>query len=126
MSQRDLVYVGHMLDMARKAVSKTQRISRESYDADENLRLALIHLIQTIGEAARQVSREFCNSHPDIRWADIIGMRHKVVHDYLGVDEDIVWQVATEDLPKLVTSLRRWDFNEPTCRTQYDPRDPQG
>ena len=81
MSPRDLVYVGHMLDMARKAVSKTQSISRETYDADENLRVALIHLIQTIGEAARQVSREFCNNHPDIRWADIIGMRHKVVHD---------------------------------------------
>ena len=48
---------------------------------------------------------EFRNSHPEIRWADIIGMRHKVVHDYLGVDEDIVWQVATEDLPKLVASL---------------------
>jgi uncharacterized protein with HEPN domain len=94
-----------MLDMARKAVSKTQDISRQTYDADENLRLALIHLIQTVGEAARQVSREFCNNHPEIRWADIIGMRHKVVHDYLGVDEDIVWQVATEDLPKLVMSL---------------------
>ncbi len=53
-----------MLDMARKAVSKTHNITRETYDADENLRLALIHLIQTIGEAARQVSREFCNDHP--------------------------------------------------------------
>ena len=42
MSPRDLVYVGHMLDMARKAVSKTQGISRETHDADENLRLALI------------------------------------------------------------------------------------
>ncbi len=94
-----------MLDMARKAVSKTHNISRETYDADENLRLALIHLIQTIGEAARQVSREFCNDHPNVRWADIIGMRHKVVHDYLGVDDDIVWQVATEDLPKLVAAL---------------------
>jgi uncharacterized protein with HEPN domain len=65
----------------------------------------VIHLIQTIGEAARQMSREFCNNHPDVRWADIIGMRHKVVHDCLGVDDDIVWQVATEDLPKLLTSL---------------------
>ena len=87
MSPRDLVYVGHMLDMARKAVSKTQGISRETYDADENLRLAVIHLIQTIGEAARQVSREFCENHPDIRRGDIIGMRHKVVHDYLGIDD---------------------------------------
>ena len=105
MSPRDLVYVGHMLDMARKAVSKTQGISRETYDADENLRLALIHLVQTIGEAGRQVSREFRDDHSDIRWADIIGMRHKVVHDYLGVDDDIVWQVVTEDLPQLVAAL---------------------
>ena len=105
MSPRDLVYVGHMLDLARKAVSKTQGISRETYDADENLRLAVIHLIQTIGEAARQVSREFCNNHSDVRWADIIGIRHKVVHDYLGVDDDIVWQVVIEDLPKLVAAL---------------------
>jgi uncharacterized protein with HEPN domain len=105
MSPRDLVYVGHMLDMARKAVSKTRGLSREAYDADENLRLALIHLIQVIGEAARQVSQEFSRTHPEIPWADIIGMRHKVVHDYLGVDEDIVWQVAKEDLPRLVAAL---------------------
>lgn len=105
MSPRDLVYVGHMLDMARKAVSKTQGIPREAYDADENLRLALTHLIQIIGEAGRHVSREFCDEHPDVQWADIVGMRHKVVHDYLGVDEDIVWQVVTEDLPRLVFAL---------------------
>lgn len=50
---RDLVYAGHMLDMAKKAVGKTQGLTRDGYDADENLRLALIHLIQVIGEAAR-------------------------------------------------------------------------
>ena len=105
MSPRDLVYVGHMLDMAKKAINKVHCLSRGAYDADENLRLALIHLIQIIGEAGRQVSREFSDRHPEIAWADIIGMRHKVVHDYLGVDEDIVWQVVTEDLPKLVTAL---------------------
>ena len=49
MSPRDLVYVGHMLDMAKKAISKTQSLSRGAYDADENLRLALTHLIQIIG-----------------------------------------------------------------------------
>jgi uncharacterized protein with HEPN domain len=105
MSPRDLVYIGHMLDMAKKAVGKTQSLSRSAYDADENLRLALTHLIQIIGEAGRQVSREFSDRHPEIPWADIVGMRHKVVHDYLGVDEDIVWQVVTEDLPSLVAAL---------------------
>jgi len=92
MSPRDLVYVGHMLDMARKAVAKTAGLSRQVNDEDENLRLALTHLVQVIGEAAG---------------GDIVGMRHKVVHDYLGVDEDIVWQVVTEDLPKLAVTLER-------------------
>ena len=105
MSPRDLVYVGHMLDMAKKVVGKAAGLSRDAYDADENLRLALIHLIQVIGEAGRQVSKEFSDSHPEISWAEIVGMRHKVVHDYLSVDEDIVWQVVTGDVPKLVAAL---------------------
>ena len=85
-----------------------------AYDADENLRLALIHLIQIVGEVGRQVSREFSDRHPEIPWADIIGMRHKVVHDYLGVDEDIVWQVVTEDLPKLMATFKVIVLPEPT------------
>ena len=113
MSWGDLVYVGHMLDMARKAVSKTEGVSREAYDTDENLR-ALTHLIQVIGEAARQVSREFSNTCPQIPWADIIGMRNKVVHDYLGIDEDIVREVATKDLPRLVAAL------EPIVPSDHD------
>src|SRR5512141_3511979 len=107
MSPRDLVYVGHMLDMTQKAIDKTARLWREDFDRDENLRLALTHLVQVIGEAARHVSREFCEAHPEIPWTEIVGMRHKVVHDYLGVDEDIVWQVVTDDLPKLMPALRR-------------------
>lgn len=107
MSPRDPVYVGHMLDMARKAVAKTDGVTSDMYEGDENLRLALTHLVQVIGEAGRHVSREFCDEHPEIPWQDIVGMRHKVVHDYLGVDEDIVWQVVTEDLPPLIASLEK-------------------
>jgi uncharacterized protein with HEPN domain len=81
MSPRDAVYVGH------------------------NLRLAVVHLIQVIDEAASRISREFCTQHPEIRWADITGMRHKVVHDYLGVDDDIVWRVVTDDLPILIRDI---------------------
>ena len=66
MSPRDLVYVGHMLDMTRKATDKTTKLGREAFDRDENLRLALTHLVQVIGEAARHVSREFCDAHPEI------------------------------------------------------------
>lgn len=107
MSPRDLVYVEHMLDMTRKAIDKTTGVTRDAYDRDENLRLALTHLVQVIGEAARHVSRAFCDEHPDVPWTEIIGMRHKVVHDYLGVDEDIVWQVVAGDLPRLLPVLVR-------------------
>jgi len=91
MSPCDPVYVGHMRDMAKETVAKIAGLTPDSYERDENLRLALTHLFQVIGEAGRNVSCEFCDEHPEIPWQQIVGMRHKVVHDYLGVDEDIVW-----------------------------------
>ncbi len=102
---RDQLYLGHMLDMAHKVVEKTQGVSREEFDRSEDLRFVLTHLVQIIGEAARRVSGEFQAVHPEIPWHSIIGMRHKVVHDYLDVDYNIVWDVATGELPPLIAKL---------------------
>jgi len=68
MPKDDLVYAGHMLDMAHKAVSKVAGKARAEYDQDENLRMALVHLILTLGEAARRVSLAFQQAHPEIPW----------------------------------------------------------
>lgn len=114
MQKDDLVYVGHMLDMARKAIGKVHDRTRAEYDNDEDLRLALTHLIQTLGEAARRVSPPFRQAHPEIPWRKIIGMRHKVVHDYLEVDYDLVWDVATAELTPLVSQLGRLVPLEPS------------
>jgi uncharacterized protein with HEPN domain len=108
MQKDDLVYAGHMLDTARKATSKIAGQAREEFDRDENLRLALAHLIQVLGEAARRVSPAFQQAHPEVPWKQIVGMRHKVVHDYLQVDFDIVWAVVTADLPPLIADLERF------------------
>jgi uncharacterized protein with HEPN domain len=107
MQKDDLVYAGHMLDMAQKARQKVAGRSREEYDADENLRMALAHVVQVIGEAARHVSPDLQRANPQIPWFRIIGMRHKVVHDYLHVDYDIVWDVVTADLPPLIADLEK-------------------
>jgi uncharacterized protein with HEPN domain len=107
MQHDDDVYLGHMLDTARKAVGKARGRSRTEYDGDENLRLALAHLVQVIGEAARRVSRPVREHHAEIPWDDIVGMRSKIVHDYMNVDEDVVWEVVTEDLPPLIAALER-------------------
>jgi uncharacterized protein with HEPN domain len=106
MPKDDLLYVGHMLDMAGKVIEKTQHLSRQDFDQDENLRLALVHLIQVIGEAAARVSQVFREAHPEIPWKAIVGMRHKVVHDYLNVDEDIVWDTAHREMQPLVDQLK--------------------
>lgn len=108
---RDEVYAGHMLDTALKAVAKIHSASRKHFDADENLRLALAHLVQVLGEAARRVSAEFREAHSEIPWVEIVGMRSKIVHDYMNLDEDIVWEVVTRDLPELVAKLQQVSAN---------------
>jgi uncharacterized protein with HEPN domain len=108
MQKDDVVYTGHMLDTARKATCKVVGKTRAEYDGDENLRMALAHLIQVLGEAARHVSSAMQQAHAEIPWKQIIGMRHKVVHDYLHVDYDIVWAVVTIDLPPLIIDLEKF------------------
>jgi len=66
MPQGDLLYLGHMLDVSAQAIEKIRDKSREDFDADENLRLALAHLVQMIGEAARRVSSESRQKYPQI------------------------------------------------------------
>jgi uncharacterized protein with HEPN domain len=105
MPKDDMVYVLHMLETARKAVSKVEGKTRAEYDADEDLQIVLTHLVQIIGEAARHVSLEFREAHAAIPWKAIVGMRHKVVHDYLNVDEDILWDTVTNELGPLIAAL---------------------
>ena len=107
MAKDDLVYVGHMLDMAEKALKLAEAKSRADFDNDEALALALTHLVQVIGEAARFVGSDFAAAHPEIPWRAIVGMRHRVVHQYLFVDRDIVWDVVSRELVPLAASLRQ-------------------
>jgi uncharacterized protein with HEPN domain len=105
MPKDELVYVGHMLDKAHEALSLVRGKTRQDYDRDSALRLALTHLIQVIGEAARRVSPQFRDRHPQIPWEAITGMRSKIVHDYMNVDEDIVWDSVAHELPPLIDEL---------------------
>lgn len=106
MPKDDWVYVGHMLDMSLQSQEILSGKNRADYDREVVLRLALTHLVQVIGEAAQQTSKEFQDLYPQVPWREIIGMRHRIVHDYLNVDEDIVWEVVQNDLPRLVSILK--------------------
>jgi uncharacterized protein with HEPN domain len=107
MPKDEIVYVGHMLDKAHEALSLARGKTRQNYDSDLALRLALTHLIQVIGEAARRVSVQFRERHPQIPWEAIVGMRSKIVHDYMNVDEDIVWDSVAQELQPLIEELKK-------------------
>ncbi|NPV08592.1 MAG: DUF86 domain-containing protein [Anaerolineae bacterium] len=97
----DAVYLHHMLDAAREIDSFLAGVSEALFYQNRMLQSAVAHQLQVIGEAARQVSREFQAEHPEVPWSDIIGTRHRIVHDYLNVDLAVVWSVTQEDLPAL-------------------------
>jgi uncharacterized protein with HEPN domain len=61
-----------------------------------------MHAIQIIGEAARCISDEFKQRHPEIPWRRIIGMRHHLVHEYFNIDIEQIWQVVEVDIPALL------------------------
>jgi len=107
MAKDDLVYIGHMLDMAEKALQLALGKSRADFDSDEALAFGLTYLVQVIGEAARRVGPDLTAAHPEVPWRAIVGMRHRVVHEYLHVDRDIVWDVVTKELVPLVEALRK-------------------
>jgi uncharacterized protein with HEPN domain len=66
------------------------------------LQHAIVRLVQVIGEAARGVSDELKQAHPEIAWPAIVGMRHHLVHGYFRVITEEVWSVVARDIPELI------------------------
>jgi len=97
----------HMLDWVQTSERIAVSESRLSLDENVALRLALTRTLQVIGEAANNVTVESRRAHPAIPWADIIGMRHKLVHVYYAVDLNIVWTTVSEYIPPLLAELQR-------------------
>ena len=97
----------HMLDYAQEAITLIRGKSRADLDADRLLNLALVRLIEMIGEAASHVPSDERAWYPGLPWAQIVGMRNRLIHGYDFVDFDILWQTVVEDLPELVAALKR-------------------
>ena len=94
-----------MLDAGRKTLHFTHGRQRRDLDEDEKLALAVIRLIEVLGEAAKQVSAATRAAHSQIPWKEIAGTRDRLIHGYFDVDLDIVWTIVTEDIPALVEQL---------------------
>lgn len=101
----DRVSLQQMLDHAREAVQFSAGRNAEDIESDRLLALALVRLLEVIGEAARRLSEGLRQSHPEVAWSQIIGLRNRLIHGYDTVDNQILWQIISIDLPQLIAHL---------------------
>ena len=94
-----------MLDRAREAVDMTGGRSRSDMDTNRMLNLALVRLMEVIGEAAGRVPENFRSRHPQVPWRDITDLRNRLIHGYDSVDFDRLWTIIQDDLPRLIEQL---------------------
>jgi uncharacterized protein with HEPN domain len=107
MARDDRLTLELMLDTANRLRALARERGRAAFEADDVLQLATLHLIQRLGESASRLSAEFRADHPEFPWAEMIGMRNRIVHGYDDLDPDIIWRVAAEDVEPVVAALER-------------------
>jgi uncharacterized protein with HEPN domain len=96
-----------MRDYAREALGMVLGQVRADLDTDRKLNLALVRLLEVLGEAANRVPPEEQRRYPQIPWPQLISLRNRLIHGYDQVDFDILWQIVTRDLPTLAVELEK-------------------
>ncbi len=105
----DPTHIRHMLEAARKIQTFSTGRIKADLEADELLALGLVRLLEIIGEAATRVTDDMRRNNAAVPWAQVIGMRNRLIHGYDVIDLDILWRTITDDVPALVRALAKID-----------------
>ena len=100
-------YVRDILEYTDLATDLLGDMALESFQEDRRTHLAVVRALEVIGEAGRQVPGPIRRRYPSVPWAEVIGMRNKMIHGYFGVDLRVVWETVREDLPPLRAAVAR-------------------
>ena len=103
----DVEYIKHIRDEARYLSQQYAQLDIDYFLKNETLLRAFVRSLEVIGEASKKISLEFKNKYPEIDWRAMAGMRDKLIHDYFGVDYEIVWDVVKTEIPKLLKFCKR-------------------
>lgn len=106
MSHSAIEYLRHILDEAEYLIEYSRGLSREQFMKDPTLQRAFVRSLEVIGEATKRIPEEFRTRYSHVAWKSMAGMRDKLIHDYMGVDYDIVWDVVINKVPLLYRDIR--------------------
>jgi uncharacterized protein with HEPN domain len=106
MIKSDLAYVDHILDCIRKINDFSKNLTFKEFKKNELVQDAIIRNIEIIGEASKKISKDTKQTYYKIPWKEIAGMRDKLIHDYIGVDVEVVWKTIKEDISILESMIK--------------------
>ncbi|HTF04165.1 MAG TPA: DUF86 domain-containing protein [Bacteroidia bacterium] len=98
-SQHD--FLRHVLEECRFILLVTQGKSKEVIVVDETVTRAIVRSLEIIGEATKRLHPDFKLQHPQVEWKKMAATRDRMIHDYFGIDYDIVWSIITDKIPEL-------------------------
>jgi uncharacterized protein with HEPN domain len=105
---RDRTYLGDILDSIHRIESYLNNVSKESFLENLMMQDAVMRQIEIIGEASSNVSDEFQEKHEHLPWSQMRAIRNKIVHDYRGINVQIIWDTAKQDLPILKEQVSKF------------------
>ncbi len=100
------IFIEHILDSIEKIEEFTRNVSQSEFNRNIQLQDAIVRRIEIIGEAARNLPKNFTRKYPDIPWKEIIGTRDKIIHHYFGINLDIIWDIIKRNIPDLKRKLK--------------------
>ena len=99
-------YLKDILEAIDRAIQYVSNLDYSDFLSDTKTQDAVIRNIEIIGEAVKNIPQELKAAHPDIAWKNMSGIRNKLIHEYFGVNTDIVWGVVKEDLQDLSKKIK--------------------
>lgn len=108
MSEREWrFYIADMLQFAENVLAYSDGLDQETFVKTGLNYDATLRNLELIGEAATHVPDEIRSSHPSIPWRKIIATRNRLIHGYLGIDNDVLWSIIKSDIPELLMALKK-------------------